>query len=97
MISAEPAEHIHIPGTKHPEPKQLYASLQSEDYTLHTVGSGSQPVVLLGNILLAEKTRSTPEDVEALLKKNLISGSPDLPSEAVSEHEPDYWIRKGEC
>lgn len=63
-------------------------------YSVEAHGIKGDPVVL-GNILVAENVRTTPEQVQNVLKEKLLPGPSSLPSEQTSEDEPEHWILKG--
>ncbi|CAK3769533.1 Hypothetical predicted protein [Lecanosticta acicola] len=97
FLSVEPHKHhmLGLPRKKHPEPLH-YSAMQDESSgndLVRTHSVSSQPIIL-GNILVAENAKTTPEEILQLLNEKLVSAPSFVPSESTSENEPDRWIRK---
>ena len=97
FLSVEPHKH-HVPGVPHkndPEPIHISAVQKDGSYSVEAHGIRGDPVVL-GNILVAENVKTSPDQVQSILSGYLVTGPSSLPSEQTSEDEPEHWIRKGE-
>ena len=95
MLSVEPHQ-THIPGTphKHPEPTHFSAVRNEETgvYTITIHQIENEPAII-GNILIAESTHTSAEQVHKLLEEILGSNSPWRSNEH-SGDEPEHWIRR---
>ncbi|EME46066.1 hypothetical protein DOTSEDRAFT_70154 [Dothistroma septosporum NZE10] len=95
FLSIEPHKH-HVPGMPHrTDPELIHISAVQKDgsYSVEAHSIKGDPVVR-GNILVAENAKTTPDQVQSILKEKLVTGPSKLPSEQTSEDEPEHWIRK---
>lgn len=99
FLSIEPKKH-HIPGyiPKPVEPLHYSATLQEEGkYEISSRGADSVNEIL-GNILVAENAKASPEQILTVLREKLgvaDSSKEALPSENTSDDDPEHWVRKG--
>lgn len=97
MLSVEPHHtNIPIPGMhkKDPEPIHYAAARNKETgiYTINTHSIESEPAII-GNILVAESAKTSPDDIHKLLEELLGSGSSQR-KDSSDDEDPEYWIRR---
>lgn len=95
MLSVEPHHtNIPVPGMHRKDPEPIhYAALRNEEtgfYTITTHQIENEPVII-GNILVAESAKTSPEDVRKLLEELL--GSKNH-RDGGDDDEPENWIRR---
>ena len=97
FISIEPHKH-HFPRPSSKKPEPLHYSAQRDEgsgnYLVRTHSVNSEPIIL-GNILVAENAKTSPEHIREIMNQKLVSGPSSVPSESTSENQPDHWLRKG--
>jgi hypothetical protein len=95
MLSVEP-HHTHIPGIPRKDPEPIhYAVARDEDtgtYTINTHQAESEPAII-GNILVVESAKTSPEDLHKLLEELLGPNSPSKHKDG-GDDEPEHWIRR---
>ena len=95
MLSVE-QHHTHVAGIgrKDPEPIHYAAARNAETgiYTINTHQAESEPAII-GNILVVESAKSSPEDIHRLLEELLGPNSPSKHKDG-SDDEPEHWIRR---
>jgi hypothetical protein len=98
MLSVEPHHtNIPIPGIHKKDPEPIhYAAARNEEtgiYTINTHSIESEPAII-GNILVAESAKTSPEDIHRLLEELLGSGSSSKQNDSSDNDDPEYWIRR---
>lgn len=97
MLSVEPRHTNNpIPGIHRKDPEPVhYAAARNEEtgvYTINTHQMESEPAII-GNILVVESGKTSPEDIHRLLEELLGSTAPSGHKDGGND-EPEHWIRR---